>query len=147
MFIIPLPGYIEATPTNQVLSFTMAESEGAATNNTYTLLPKRLEPLEMTNSPFPGSLAVLMDSREECCGYAVVSNNKVTIVRWMNGQIQHNIVEPFSNGDDNRTRDGLTLVTGVKWCYLVSGETLLVITSFAGFTVSCLVTIVTTLIN
>ena len=112
----------------------MAETD-TATNNAYTLLPKRLEPLDLTNSPFPGSLAVLSDSREECCGYAVASSNRVSIVRWQNG-IQHNTVEPFSNGEDTPSGDGLTLVTGIEWCYLASGESVLVITSFAGFTVS-----------
>ena len=110
-----------------------------ATNTTYSLLPERLTPLELSPSPFPGSIAVLSDSREECCGYAVSSGSKVVIARWKDGNDQRSIVvEPFlsSNADDVDSVDGLTLVTGVKWCYLLSGETVLVITSFAGFTVS-----------
>ena len=114
-----------------------------ATDNTYTLLPKRLTTLEQSPSPFSGSISVLKDSKEECCGYAVSSGSKVIVVKCGEGSgYKHITLEPFSscgNDDAAYSVDGLTLVTGVRWCYLASGESVLVITSFAGFTVSMFV--------
>ena len=120
-------------------------SHDTATNNTYTLLSNRLEALKLTSSSFPSNLTVLSDARGECCGYATSSGNKVIVIRWRNGIYSQTIVEPFSCSmdDEMESVDGLTLVNGVKWCYLLSGETVLVVTSFAGFAVSCVVSMVT----
>lgn len=113
-----------------------------ATNSLYALhMHQRLIPLEKCPSPFSGSLAVLSDKRGECCSYAIACGSHVIIAQ-VNGednevpQEKDTVLEPFSTGNSNGVVDGLTLVTGMKWCTLASGQTVLVVTSFAGFIVS-----------
>lgn len=114
-------------------------SAESATNSSYTLLlPQRLTPLEKCPSPFSGSLAILSDKRGECSGYAIACGSHVILTRVKGDREdgEHTILEPFSMGSSNGVIDGLALVTGVKWCSLTSGQTVLVVTSFAGFIVS-----------
>ena len=109
-----------------------------ATNNTYSQLPKRLESLKLSASSFSGNLAVLSDTRGECCGYAVAHGSSVCVIRWESGSsCKQTLIEPFASATEEGVVDSLTLITGVKWCDLLSGQTVLVITSFAGFVVSC----------
>ena len=109
-----------------------------ATNNTYSQLPKRLESLKLSASSLSGNLAVLSDTRGECCGYAVAHGSSVCVIRWEPGSsCRQTLIEPFASATEEGVVDSLTLITGVKWCDLLSGQTVLVITSFAGFVVSC----------
>ena len=119
--------------------------------SSYSQLPKRLESLKLSASCVPGNLAVLYDSTRECCGYAVAHRSKVVIIRWEHGtSSKQTVLEPFSSATEV---DSLTFITGVstisrlndytykclpqvKWCELLSGLTVLVITSFAGFVVN-----------
>lgn len=125
----------------------------AVTNpfSSYSQLPKRLESLKLSASCVPGNLAVLCDSTRECCGYAVAHSSKVVIIRWEHGtSSKQTVLEPFPSATEV---DSLTFITGVstisrlndskykclpqvKWCELLSGVIVLVITSFAGFMVS-----------